>query len=83
MPCFICAKCECIENTACGHYWGAHRDCFAPGSLSPDLIGKPLCSECTPLLYNDGGKAGTGEWHGRFDKNHWSTAFSEKPEGTF
>ncbi len=34
MPCFICSKCGCIENTACCHYWG-------------DIGKKPvLCSKC-------------------------------------
>ena len=31
MSLFVCEKCECIENTALGHYWGQD---------------KKLCSEC-------------------------------------
>lgn len=34
MPLFKCSKCGCIENTACGNYWG----------LPPDE--PPTCSEC-------------------------------------
>ena len=33
MPCFICSKCGCIENTAAGDYWTRRE--------------KPLCSECS------------------------------------
>jgi hypothetical protein len=25
MSLFVCAKCECIENTALGHYWMKSR----------------------------------------------------------
>ena len=83
MPCFICAKCGCIENTALGHYWGRSRVFFIKDSLPEELIGKPLCSECVPLLYSDGSKAGTGEWHNRFPKEHWSVSFEVMPTGTF
>ena len=31
MPLFECEQCHCVENTACGSYWG--KD-------------KKLCSEC-------------------------------------
>ncbi len=83
MPCFVCEKCGCIENTACGHYWGRNRIMFKEGSLQKELVGKPLCSECTPLFYKDGSPTGEGKWHGRFEKEHWSTKFETKPEGTF
>lgn len=83
MPCYVCAKCGCIENTALGHYWGRNNIFFKEGSISEELKGKPLCSECTPLLYSDGSHAGTGRWHGRFPKEHWSLKFEVEPTGTF
>ena len=43
MPLFKCFECGCVENTALGEYY--------------DMLGKPLCSECS-----------TGAWHGRFPK---------------
>lgn len=75
MPCFICTKCGCIENTALGHYWGRNRTDFLPNALPEELVGKPLCSECVPLQYHDGSRAGTGKWHGRFAKEHWSVYY--------
>lgn len=81
MPCFVCAKCGCIENTACGHYWGRKTNDFLEGSLPDELLGKPLCSECTPLQYSDGSIAGTGKWHGNFPKEHWKVNYEIKPEG--
>lgn len=83
MPLFVCDKCGCIENTACGHWWARKHVFFEEGSLDPELVGKPLCSECIPARYSDGSPAGTGEWHGRFPKEHWTSEFKVKPEGTF
>ena len=36
MPLFRCDKCDAVENTACGCYWGRER---LQG-------GRALCSEC-------------------------------------
>ena len=36
MPLFQCSKCDCVENTACCHYWSA---------VCLDKK-EPLCSEC-------------------------------------
>jgi hypothetical protein len=83
MPCFVCEKCGCIENTAIGHYWSRTKIFFKEGSLSPELVGKPLCIECTPLFYNDRSPSGGGKWHGLFAKEHWSVHYKEKPLGTF
>lgn len=39
MPCFVCEKCGCIENTACGDYWCNYA------------LGQPvLCSLCSPII---------------------------------
>ncbi len=36
MPLFNCSQCNCVENTACGRYWGRKAE------------DKPvLCSECS------------------------------------
>lgn len=64
MPLFVCDICECVENTALGHYWGRDQ-----GYFGPELKGKALCSECSPSVYRDGSpnKEG-GRWHGKFPK---------------
>ena len=64
MPLFVCDVCECVENTALGHYWSRNRNTFGP-----ELQGKALCSECTPDRFYDGtpNKEG-GKWHGKFPK---------------
>lgn len=82
MPCFVCAKCECIENTALSNYWMHKRiEIYKwPEELEP-YKGMPLCSECGPVEFTDGSKAGNGRWHGRFEKKHWSESFEIKPEG--
>lgn len=38
MPLFRCSKCDCVENTALGEYWGRPE--------------KPLCSECSEIRGN-------------------------------
>ena len=37
MPLYVCAKCQCVENTATGGYWGQKY---------MNKISKPICSEC-------------------------------------
>ena len=65
MPLFVCDICGCVDNTALGHYWGRDRDSFG----KPELLGKMLCSECTPDTYKDGTKnPDGGKWHGKFPK---------------
>lgn len=65
MPLFVCEVCECVENTALGHYWSRDHDYFG----NPDLVGKALCSECSPATFKDG-RPNTegGRWHGKFPK---------------
>lgn len=70
MSVFNCTKCGVIENTALGHYWCCDVIFFKEGSISPELVGKPLCSECIPLEFSDGSRAGTGKWHGKFEKKY-------------
>jgi hypothetical protein len=65
MPLFVCDLCQCVENTALGHYWGRDQDYFG----KPELVGKALCSECSPDTYKDGSKnSDGGRWHGKFPK---------------
>ena len=61
MPLFICDECDCIENTACGHYW-----CKGMQFIDEKIRDKALCSECCPasLMKN----RNFGKWHGLFDK---------------
>lgn len=83
MPLFICEKCECIENTAIGHYWAREHVFFREDLISPELKGKPLCSDCIPTHYKDGTPVKKLGWHGRFPKEHWSTKFDKRPIGTW
>lgn len=77
MPLFICDKCNCVENTALGHFWGRDMELFGP-----ELQKKALCSECMPDTYSDGSKnEDGGKWHGRFPKRQ-PTAL-EIQEGKF
>jgi len=52
MPLYMCSKCNCVENTALGHYWPEQFKA-SEEKRSP----QPLCSECA-----------TGKWHRAFDK---------------
>lgn len=73
MPLFVCDKCKAIENTACGHYWGASsgkQDWWKDASLA----GLKLCSECMPIEYSDGSpNRDGGKWHGMFPKETATT----------
>lgn len=65
MPAFVCDICEGVDNTATGHYWDRHHDYFGV----PELVGKALCSECTPSTFKNGvPNEDGGKWHGRFPK---------------
>lgn len=67
MPLFICEECNCIENTALGHYWGRNHVKFKDASKN----GKTLCSECAPSEFEDGSiYPKWGKWHGQFEKRH-------------
>jgi len=69
MGLFICAKCNCVENTALGWYWSYQEpDMLLWDDNNKEFKGKPLCSECMPLKFNDGTKHGNGKWHNRFPK---------------
>ena len=70
MPLFICENCGCIENTALGHYWSRKHVKFKDEKMN----GKALCSECTPLEFSDGSKAGNGKWHNHFPKEKFDSA---------
>lgn len=81
MPLFVCDKCKAIENTACGHYWGAASRAARDNSRwwkDASLEGLRLCSDCMPAEYSDGSKNSSGgKWHGRFPKE---TATAERIE---
>jgi hypothetical protein len=73
MGLFVCAKCECVENTALGHWWSKHRiDDFQWDESNEKYKGLGLCSECKPLKFSDGTDYGRGKWHGKFEKEHYS-----------
>ena len=74
MGLFVCAKCNCVENTALGWWWFKYLIRLI---LSDDMKefeqGKGLCSECLPAdaKFEDGKLIGAkGKWHGKFPKQH-------------
>lgn len=72
MPLFVCAKCHCIENTACGWWWSRDdHDILIWDESNEEFKGKGLCSECAPCKYNDGTPTKFGKWHGKFPKQYY------------
>lgn len=67
MGVFVCDECNCVENTALGHYWARSRLTFKDSSKN----GKALCSECTPAEFSDGSSTRKGKWHNKFPKKQW------------
>lgn len=72
MPSYICEKCGCIDNSACGgNYWSVKSklNLFADEYSNTHL----LCVECTPQKFSDGSiNHEAGIWHNHFPKKHWS-----------
>lgn len=71
MSTYICKKCGCIDNTACGgNYWLVHgKKKYFDDEYANN---NELCVECTPEKFDDGSKTGGGKWHNKFAKEHWS-----------
>lgn len=65
MPAFICERCGCWDNSACGGtYWSRRSHTFPP-----PYAGELLCCVCAPLKHNDGSaNEGAGRWHNRFPR---------------
>jgi hypothetical protein len=75
MGLFVCDICECVENTALGHYWGKDSAYFEDKKLK----GKALCSECSPDKFSDGSSnEDGGKWHGKFLKVKWDRVLPMK-----
>ena len=72
MSTYICYKCGCIDNSACGgNYWSVRskQNCYKEEYANTH----ELCVECTPKEYDDGSvNEEHGEWHNKFPKRHWS-----------
>jgi hypothetical protein len=84
MGLFKCSKCECIENTALGHYWTRSRiDMFIWDETNKGFKGEPLCSECGPKFFDDGKPTEFGKWHNRFPKEHISEISEEERKGVY
>jgi hypothetical protein len=83
MGIFICAKCGCVENTALSSYWTVTKKLF-PIAYDEELKeykGKPLCSECGNLTFDEKGnnpKMVQGKWHGRFPKEQATEEYHRK-----
>lgn len=73
MPLFVCAKCECVENTALGMYWTrvVMKNDYKWTPENEKFKGKGLCSACMPTHYTDGTLTGGGQWHGKFEREHY------------
>lgn len=75
MGLFVCAKCNCVENTALGWYWSKDNiRLVLPEDMKEYETGKPLCSECLPntARFEDEQEVrhfqNCGKWHGKFPK---------------
>jgi hypothetical protein len=71
MGVFVCDNCDCVENTALGHFWSKDRL-----QLKGFPLGTALCSECSPSEWANGERHGDdlappGKWHGKFPKVQW------------
>lgn len=73
MSTFICEKCGCIDNSACGGTFHTYRAKSYNFYKDEYANNHALCVECTPKEFNDGSINETaGKWHNRFPKEHWS-----------
>lgn len=88
MSTYICEKCGCIDNTACGgNYWLAsmNKSRIKRGE-EPEIYYKEdegntkyLCVECSPKEFIDGSiREKAGKWHNMFPKRHWTEYGKEK-----
>ena len=77
MSTYICTKCGCIDNSACGGNYSIIN--MSEPFFADDFANKNLlCVECTPSVYIDGSvNARAGKWHNRFPKRHWSALGKE------
>ena len=75
MPLFICNKCGCIDNTAMDNtYWLIQMYEPEEKLYSDEWYNThPVCTECNNLTSSDGSVIGTGKWHGKFEKKHWTS----------
>lgn len=65
MPLFVCEECNCVDNTAIGHFWGRNHIKFKDSNKN----GKALCTECAPAEFEDGSiNTRWGKWHNEFKK---------------
>lgn len=82
MPSYICERCGCIDNSACGgNFWLVNmnkskikRNENIEKYFQEDYANiKYLCVECVPIKFEDGSiNEKAGRWHNRFPKRHWS-----------
>ena len=72
MSTYICEKCGCIDNSACGGNYALVKSNFK--FFKDDYANNHyLCVECTPTEFSDGSKnEKAGKWHNRFPKIHWT-----------
>jgi hypothetical protein len=78
MSTYICEKCGCVDNTACG---GNYAAVVCNLNLFTDEYSNThqLCSMCTPNIYSDGTcNPSGGKWQKHFAKKHWSEYGSEE-----
>lgn len=78
MSLFICAKCGCVDNTACSGYWSmiTSKNLHYTEKLK-EYKGKPLCSECGKIIFAeeiDKLVVIPGSWHNKFEKKQAADA---------
>lgn len=72
MGIYICEKCGCVDNTACGGNYLVSKE--SKHKYKDEYANThSLCIECTPVEYSDGSiNRKAGKWHDMFEKKHWS-----------
>lgn len=67
MSTYICEKCGCIDNSACGgNFWiMSGKRSYYKEDWANEMY---LCVECCPSKFDDGSDSEGGKWHNHFEK---------------
>ena len=81
MPTFVCEKCGCVDNSACGGtYWTRNMPNLYPDTYKGEL----LCCVWAPQFYRSGERnRDAGVWHNRFPRKtqaEWDDENKSKKE---
>jgi hypothetical protein len=65
MSTFVCEKCGCVDNSACGGTYHTKNCDWWP----EEYRGKALCCVCASPKFKDGSiNTGAGKWHNKFPR---------------